>query len=120
MPIYKTKEKRDGLFKYRVIVNYTDHNGDYKTMERSIYGSTEAKELESKLIAECKSAPPASRLTLSELKTEYLKSLKNDVRATSYKKTEDVLNKILTEPYAKIRVDKLRACSHRRFNKVWI
>jgi Phage integrase family. len=109
MPIYKTDEKRDGLFKYRVVINYTDHNGKYKSIERSVYGSTEAKQLEAKLKTDYKDAPVTSRLTVAELTEEYLNSLKHDVRATSHKKTSDILNSVVIPTLGNVRIDKLNS-----------
>ena len=44
MPIYKIAgQKRDGLQKYRVVVNYTDADGRKRTKERREYGKAQAE-----------------------------------------------------------------------------
>ena len=49
MPIYKMEGKKDGLQKYRVLINYTDHAGNAKQIDRVAYGATAARLLESEL-----------------------------------------------------------------------
>lgn len=108
MPIYKTNEKRDGLNKYRVVVNYTDQQGKYRSVERTAYGSAAAKELESKLRSEYKLGI-AQRMSVSDLFQEYLQNKKKRVRATTLKKTEEAIQ-INVIPYiGSIKLDKLTA-----------
>ena len=91
MPIYKQDGKKNGLQKYRVIVSFTDQNGEYKQISRTAYGKEEAKQLEAALLDECKKTTD-SRMTVSELADEYLASKKQNVRATTYDKTRRNLN----------------------------
>lgn len=50
MPIYKIAvQKKDGLQKYRVVVNYTDENGKKRTVERREYGKAQAERAEAVL-----------------------------------------------------------------------
>ena len=55
MPIYKVEgEKKDGLQKYRVIVN-VNKDGKYKKIERIAYGMEQAKIVEMELNLQKKS-----------------------------------------------------------------
>ena len=87
MPIYKTNDKKDGLYKYKVRVNYVDLKGQYKQVTRTAYGAAEAKQLEARLQKEY--APDAlrssSRLTLSQLLDEYAHATKHELRTTTYR-----------------------------------
>ena len=75
MPIYKTNVKKNGLTKYRVVVNYTI-NGEHKQIERVAYGKDAAKELEASLGSECKSRAVASDagMTVRDLYNIYMES----------------------------------------------
>ena len=42
--------KKDGLQKYIVRLNYTDRNGQYKRIERTVYGKDAAKNMELQLM----------------------------------------------------------------------
>ena len=46
MPIYKMEGKKDGLQKYRVRINYTDHAGNAKQIDRVAYGAPVAQHRE--------------------------------------------------------------------------
>ena len=98
MPIYKQDGKKNGLQKYRVIVSFTDQNGEYKQISRTAYGKEEAKQLEAALLDECKKTTD-SRMTVSELADEYLASKKQNVRATTYDKTRRNLNLYILPVY---------------------
>ncbi|MCL2722594.1 MAG: hypothetical protein FWD47_14790, partial [Treponema sp.] len=53
MPIYKVKnEKKDGMQKYNVRVNYTDDNGKPRSLTRAAYGKQEAEKMERDLTRE--------------------------------------------------------------------
>ena len=55
MPIYKIDgEKKDGLQKYRIVINYTDRSGKKRTVERREYGNAQAERMEAKLKEEIK------------------------------------------------------------------
>lgn len=85
MPVTKIDKKRDGLQGYRVRVNFTDPaTGEYRRVERIVYGKAEAAEMERRLTAEAKAAPSAdARLTVSEFAQQYLKYKSTEVRATT-------------------------------------
>ena len=87
MPIYKTNKKNaDGKNQYKVRINYTDANGNYKTINRNVYGSTEAKELERKLLEELNTTPDTADITIAELYKEYMATSKPEIRKTTYDK----------------------------------
>ena len=75
MPIIKDDrtKKKNGLWRYRVIVNYTDTSGKHIKVERLVWGKAEAEAMEQKLIAEYKDkrvfAP--KRMTVNELCEKY-------------------------------------------------
>lgn len=92
MPIYKMEGKKDGLQKYRVRINYTDHAGNARQIDRVAYGAAAARLLESELQRELKSAAPASNLTIQELCDEYLEAKSHEVRASTLGKSECVLS----------------------------
>lgn len=61
MPVYKVAgEKRNGLQKYRVVVNYTS-DGKKQTKETLVYGKTQAEIAEARLRAAVGAAPSKSR-----------------------------------------------------------
>lgn len=85
MPIYKLDKKNaDGKNQYKVRVNYTDIHGNHKAVTRNIYGKSEAKELEKTLMDELKSTPSGADLTLETIYTEYMASIKPEVRFSTY------------------------------------
>ena len=87
MPIYKQKEKKDGLFKYKVRVNYTDSYGAHKQLTRTVWGSTAAKELEQQLLKTVSDHQLSnSSITIKELCTEFLTARKHDIRATTLRR----------------------------------
>ena len=73
MPIYKTKEKRDGLSKYRVRINYIDDSGKNRSLTRIAYGLAAAKELEAKL-SRNKNEQVHSNMMLQDLIELYFES----------------------------------------------
>jgi integrase len=106
MPIYKTNEKRDGLTKYRVVVNYTDQHGKYKSVERTAYGSAAAKALESQLRNEYKTSVSA-RMSVRDLFEEYLQNKKKRVRYTTLIKTEEIIEQNVIPYLGDTKLDKL-------------
>lgn len=106
MPIYKANGIKNGLQKYRVVVSYTDLNGNYKKLERTAYGKTEAKETESQLLASC-GQKLSGDITVRELFNEYLAAQKNAVRATTYQKFIAECNRYVLCDFDNIRLSKL-------------
>lgn len=110
MPIYPMDApKKNGLKKYRVAVSYTDKNGEYKQVFRVAYGKDAAAELERKLIEECKNASPTARMTVADLIDKYLAAKKQDVRQTSWTKSEHVLRLHVMPIVGTLRLDRISA-----------
>lgn len=95
MPIYKIDgEKKDGLQKYRIVINYTDRAGEKRTVERREYGKAQAERLEAKLKEEIKKKAwenPMAGMTISELIDLYAKEHGPDIRATTLDKKKSIL-----------------------------
>lgn len=78
MPIYKVDgEKKDGLQKYRVIVN-VNKDGKYKKIERIAYGMEQAKIVEMELNLQKKTI--VNRMTFQQLYDEYILVKQHEVR----------------------------------------
>lgn len=99
MPIYKIDgEKRGGLQKYRVIVNFTQ-DGKKRTKERLVFGKTQAEIAEAQLRAKIEEAPPprrkektASALTVKELIDLYEAERGPEIRESTMAKKKSILN----------------------------
>ena len=110
MPITKTGKSKDGLTQYRVRVNYTDSNGEYKRIERIAYGKAEAQTLEHRLTLEASSAnSPSKKMTLNDLAEEYFESLRHDLRETSVDKSASTIRFSVLPMLGNIRLDRLNA-----------
>lgn len=108
MPIYKQNKKKDGKTQYKVVVCYTDNQGNNKQIARLVYGLDQAKETERALSLEIKNKTLSSNITLEELYNEYLAAKKHEVRKTSYVKSISVLkNHVLNTDLAKCHLNKL-------------
>ncbi len=90
MPIYKQKEKKDGLTKYKVRVNYTDSFGNNKQLTRVAYGLDSAKELERQLVLQTQNKEVVSDITIDWLFQNYYEHIKYDIRQTTYVKKNQV------------------------------
>lgn len=85
MPITKTGKKKDGLLQYRVRINYTDNLNKPHQIERTAYGSDEAKQLEKSLLDEYKDKrTTTSQLTVKQLYDEYEVYHSHETRKTSH------------------------------------
>ncbi len=98
MPIYKIAgQKKDGLQKYRVVVNYTDENGKKRTVERREYGKAQAERMEAALRAKIaegaatKEEVKAKPITVKELAKLYETEHGKDIRATTLAKKKEIL-----------------------------
>lgn len=97
MPIYKIPgRKKDGLQKYRVVYNYTEH-GKKRTRERLVYGKAQAELAEAELRRE-KKEPPAKkdeaekrRLTVKGLFSVYEAEKGPEIRAATMAKKRSIL-----------------------------
>ena len=85
MPIYKQDGKKNGLQKYRVVVSFTNQNGEYKQLTGTAYGKEEAKQLEIELQTQT-TENISKKLTVNELIEKYLESQKGDIRQTTFDK----------------------------------
>lgn len=95
MPIYSTGEKKDGLTKYRVRVNYTDASGKARSLTRIAYGQEAAKRLESDLARNEEKA--SCNLTLSELIDRYLEAKKRELRESTIDKSRRILDRYVRD-----------------------
>lgn len=109
MPIYKMEGSKNGKQKYRVRINYVDNFGKNRQLERVVYGSSEAKELERELEIEIKQKKPAARMTVQNLYDEYVKALKCEIRESSLKKSMTTLENHVLSYLGGTPLDKLTA-----------
>lgn len=108
MPITKTGKSKDGLTQYRVRVNYTTINGEYKQIERTAYGKAEAQALERSLLQEyADSGESPERMTVRELYEEYIESISHDIRETTLDKKKRDLEIIILPDLWNLRLDRL-------------
>ena len=107
MPIYKTKNKKDGVQQYRVFINYIDRTGKYKKKSKLVYGAAEAKLAEMELQKQLNESVPDAKLTVNELFKEYVAAKKHNVRKTSLDKTESILNRSVISTLGNVQLDKL-------------
>lgn len=114
MPITSTKKKKDGLILYRVRVNYTDINGEYKQIERSVYGKAEAQEMEKQLMQEIQQ-PESKRMTVQSLFEEYIDEQRTQIRETSLDKTVRNLQLSVLSDLGKLSLDKITAQTVRKW-----
>jgi len=91
MPIYNTGEKKDGLTKYRVRINYTDTSGKAHSLTRIAYGREAAKRLEANLSRNEEKA--VCNLTVPELIDRYIEAKKRELRESTVDKAHRILNK---------------------------
>lgn len=91
MPIYKTDKKKNGLQQYKVVVNYTDAQGNYRQKTKLVYGKDEANLTEHSMLHETKTEPNAV-MTLQVLFEEYVAAKKHETRESSLDKSKNVLN----------------------------
>lgn len=110
MPIYKTNIQKDGKYKYRVCINYTDKAGIARRVERKVFGAAEAKETERRLLQEYKGDTPTDmRKTVQVLYDEYIVAQGHEVRASSLAKTKTVAEKYILPILGNVRLDRLCA-----------
>ena len=99
MPIYKIDgEKRGGLQKYRVVVNFTD-KGKKRTKERLVFGKTQAELAEAQIRAEIERDGAQERvvkkrgaMTVKELIDLYEAEHGPEVRESTMAKKKSILN----------------------------
>ena len=112
MPIYKIPgQKKDGLQKYRVVYNYTDH-GKKRTKERLVYGKAQAELTEAELRRE--QTGPGSRketerksLTVEGLFDLYEAERGPEIRAATMAKKRSILGTHVFPAIGKIVLSEL-------------
>ncbi len=111
MPIYKTKNKKDGKQGYRVCINYTDKYGKAHRIERAAYGLTEAKELERQLLEEYAGAQKSqtAKITVEDLLAKFTAAREHEVRATTVDKTKRIMDRYILPYVGQTRLDRLNA-----------
>lgn len=108
MPIYKQKEKnKDGLYKYKVRINYTDAYGKYKQMTRTVYGLAEAKALERQLLSQLSSKEVDSSITIHKLYEEYNRNTKYDIRQSSIETRKTIFDHHILPYLGKVKLSNL-------------
>ena len=116
MPIYKTDIKKNGVYQYRVIVNYVDANGKARQKGKRIFGFSEAKEAEAQLTALVKAADNlGGNLTVKTLYDEYMTAKKYAVRESSFAKTKQYLSLHVLPYFAKQKLSALSVQSLQRW-----
>lgn len=125
MPIYRIDgEKKDGLQKYRVVVNYTDETGKKRTVERREYGKARAERTEAALREKigrgaAKRDLAARPITLNELVKVYEKERGPEIRRTTLDKKKSVLANNVCPVLGEKAVRSLSAEDMRAW-RVWI
>ena len=107
MPITKIDgKKKNGKQGYRVRVNYTDAYGKARQIERTAYGSEEAKEMEQQLRLQTKEVN-SSAITLDALAERYYSNRKNEIRESSLANAKGIFRREISSYLGKFRIDKL-------------
>lgn len=112
MPIYKIPgQKKDGLQKYRVVYNYTDH-GKKRTKERLVYGKAQAELAEAELRREKTGPGPRKETERKSLTVEGLFELYEaergpEIRAATMAKKRSILGTHVFPAIGKIVLSEL-------------
>lgn len=117
MPIYKDGKNKneDGLQRYKVRVNYSDSQGNYKQLTRVAYGLQQAKQLEIQLQTQQKE--PTQGLTVQGLYELYYNAKKYEVRETSLDKTETAFRIHILDFLGKYKVSKINIQSLQKWKQ---
>lgn len=108
MPITKTGKSKDGQQQYRVRVNYTDANGVHRQVERKVYGSSAAKEMERQLSREFHNGVSKTRrMTVRDLVEEYIENQRHEVRETSLDKAIGTINSAVLPTLGDVYLDRV-------------
>ena len=106
--IHKINKTQNGLQGYRVRLSYTDINGAYKQVERTVYGYDEAQMVLQQLLAEYKvKKTVVTRKTILELYDEYEKYHAHETRLSSHNKAMQILETHILPTMKDCRLDKL-------------
>ncbi len=112
MPINKVKnEKKDGLQKYKVRVNYKDAKGNYKQVCKTAYGMEDAKRQEYliKLKVTEKDEASVNRMSVQALYEEYIFNKQYEVRLSTLSKTKQVMRNYILRELSDYNLSKLGA-----------
>ena len=109
MPIYKQKEKnKEGLFKYKVRINYTDDYGKHKQLTRTAWGAAAAKEMERKLILQLNNKETDSTITILQLYQEYNENTRYDVRQSTISTRDTVFEHHILPYIGSVKLSNLK------------
>lgn len=109
MPIYKMDGRKDGKQKYKVVVNYYDVTGKKKQLNRVVYGMDDAKTVEQQLRLKLQEAANLGNApaTVQALFDEYIAAKKFEVRETTLKKSQEVLEHHVLPLLGTVKLKKL-------------
>lgn len=114
MPIYKIDgKKKDGLQKYRVVVNYTEDGGGKRTKERLVYGKAQAELAEAAIRDSLRARRPEpeptkpSEITFSELFKRYQKDRGGEIRASTGAKKASIVGNHLEPVFGPVKLSEI-------------
>lgn len=114
MPIYKIDgKKKDGLQKYRVVVNYTEDGGGKRTKERLVYGKAQAELAEAAIRDSLRARRPEPEtkktveLTFSKLFERYKKDRGGEIRASTMAKKESIVKNHLEPVFGPLKLSEI-------------
>ena len=114
MPIYKIEgKKKDGLQKYRVVVNYTANGGGKRTKERLVYGKAQAELAEAAIRDSLRDRRPepetkkTEELTFSKLFERYKKDRGGEIRASTMAKKESIVKNHLEPVFGAVKLSEI-------------
>jgi len=110
MPIYKVgNERKEGLQKYHVRINYVSDNGHKKQITRSVWGIDRARDLERTLEHEIKvqQQMPVRKMTVKQLYDEYISIKKYELREITLYRVKNVFNRYILPVLGNVNIDKL-------------
>ena len=91
-------------------LNYTDRNGQYKRIERTVYGKDAAKNMGLQLMESVKKEPSrASRMTVKDLYAQYMDAKKTETRATTCDKSRRNLEYYIIPTLGDVKLSNLSA-----------
>ena len=91
MPIYKVQnEKKDGMQKYNVRINYTDDSGKPRSFTRAAYGKQEAEKMERDLTREIETQKGKiqRKITIQQLYEEYEQNKRLEIKESTITRNE--------------------------------
>lgn len=114
MPIYKIDgKKKDGLQKYRVVVNYTEDGGGKRTKERLVYGKAQAEMAEAAIRDSLRARPKEKEpvkpeeITFSELFQRYKKDRGGEIRASTMAKKASIVGNHLEPVFGPVKLSEI-------------